>query len=75
MGNWAWMCSENLAILAQTDHEIYSREFVGGFVFGHYSSVDNFRPAVYNDVISSVIVDTTGMKVFVKCGDSRSNHY
>ena len=42
-------------------------------IFGPFSNVDNFRLEVYSDVISGVIVDSAGVKVLVKFGDSRSN--
>ena len=35
-------------------------------------NVDNFRPEVYNDVISCTIAEPTGVNVRVKVGDSRS---
>ena len=34
---------------------------------------DNFRPEVYIDTISGVVVDQTGTDIHVKFGDSRSN--
>ena len=37
------------------------------------SNVDNFRPEVYSEVISGVLVDPTGVNVHAKFGDSRSN--
>ena len=42
-------------------------------MFGRFSNVVNFRPEVASDVMSWVVVDTTGMDVLVKCGDSGSN--
>ena len=41
--------------------------------FRPFFNFDNFRREVHGDVISSVIVDPTGVKVRVKFGDSRSN--
>ena len=60
-------------ILAQTVHEIYSSEAVGGVIFGPFSNVDDFRPEAYSDVISGVVIESTGVKVHVKFGDSRSS--
>ena len=60
-------------ILAETVLKIYSSEAVVGVIFCPFSNVDNFRPEVYSDVISRVVVDPTGLKVRVKLGDSRSN--
>ena len=39
-----------------------------------FSNVDNFRAEGCSDVIPSVFVDPTGVKVPVKFGDSRTNH-
>ena len=39
-------------------------EAVGGGIFDGFQ--DNFRPEVTSDVVSSVVVDPTGMKVRVK---------
>ena len=38
-----------------------------------FFNFDNCQPEVVSDVISSVIVETMGVMVRVKCGDSRSN--
>ena len=46
---------------------------IGGVIFGPSSNVDNFRPEVYSDVISSVIVDLRGVRIHVKFGNSRYN--
>ena len=54
-------------------HETYRSEAVGCGIFGPFSNDDNFRPEVYSDVMSSVVVDLTGVKVRVKYGDSKSN--
>ena len=42
-------------------------------ILGRFSNVNNFRLEVASDVISSVVVNSTGMNVRVKLGDSRSN--
>ena len=61
-------------LLSQTVHEIYSGEAVACSIFDRFLNVDNFRPEVYSDVISGVVVDPTGVKkVGVKFGDSKSN--
>ena len=39
--------------------------------FRPLSSVDKFRPGVYSDILSYVVVDPTGVKIPVKFGDSR----
>ena len=41
--------------------------------FSVHSNVNNFRQEVFNDVVSSVVVDLTGVKVPEKFSDSRSN--
>ena len=46
---------------------------VGGGIFGFFPNVDNFRPEAVSDVITSVVVDLTGMKALVEFGDSSSN--
>ena len=46
-------------------------EAVGSGIFDRFWNVHNFRPEEYSDVISGVVVDTTGVKAPVKFGDSR----
>ena len=41
-----------------------------GVISGPFSNVDNFRPEVYSDVMSGVVVDSTGAKAPVTFGDS-----
>ena len=60
-------------ILALTCLEINDYEGVGGGIFGRFSNVNNFRPKVASDVLSSMVVEPTGTKAPVKLGDSRSN--
>ena len=44
---------------------------LGGGIFSPFSNVDNFRPEIFEDVQSGVVVEPVGMKVSVKFGDSR----
>ena len=60
----------NLVILAHTVLEKKRRRMRH---FRPFSNVDNFRPEVYSDVMSGVLVDPREMKTSVKLGDSRSN--
>ena len=46
---------------------------MGGVIFGHFSNVDNFRPEVYREVMSGVVIDPTAVKIRVKFGYSRLN--
>ena len=41
--------------------------------FRPFLNFDSYQPEVVSDVISGVVVDPRGVKVFVKFGDSRSN--
>ena len=72
---WSPTTVRNLVILAKNhSRETLPEEAVGGVIFGPFSNVNNFRPAIYNDVISCVVVNQPmGVKVSVKFGDSRSN--
>ena len=69
------MCLQKFgaSTVTQTVLKIYRSEAVGCVIFGRFSNVDNFRPEVCSHVISGVVVDTTGVKVCVKFGDSTSN--
>ena len=60
-------------ILALTILEIYSSEAVEFSIFDRLLNFDNCQPEVVSDVISGVVVDSTGVKVRVKFGDSRLN--
>ena len=43
---------------------------VGGGIFDPFSNVDNFRPDIFSDVMSGVVIEPTGLKVRVKFVDS-----
>ena len=60
-------------ILSQTVHEIYSGEAVVCGIFHRFLNFDNCQPEVVSNVISSVVLEPTGIKVRVKFDDSRSN--
>ena len=58
-------------ILSQTVHEIYSSEVVVCSIFDRYLNFDNCQLEIVGDVISSMVVDPTGVKARVKFGDYR----
>ena len=60
-------------ILAQTVLVIYNSEAIGCGILGRFSNIGNFRPEAHSDVISSVVVDPTGVKVPIKFCGSKSN--
>ena len=60
-------------ILAKNLSRETSPEAVVGVIFGRFSNVDSCRLEVDSDVISSMVVDPTGVTVRVKYGDTRPN--
>ena len=55
-------------------YEIPPEAVRGGKIDG-FSCINNFRPEIDNDVISSVSVNNVGMDGPLKFGDSRSNGF
>ena len=62
------MCLQNLLILAQTLHEIYSSAAVGCGIFDLFFNFDNCQPEVVSDVLSGTVEQDVGMDILVILG-------
>ena len=70
--------TQNLHMVLLRNHKCAAPKLpVGGVIFGPFSNVDNFRfrSEVCSDVISGEVIEPTGVKFWVKFGDSRSNRF